>query len=1115
MKTRMSGAAALVMLIALAGGAPAEQNQTPAGPAKPALSTKIDPARQAAWEAADAQAAQRVNDFDAAVKAGDADRIRRTALDLGSDPIAVQKLNRGRPDLVDAHTQVNDAIRAQTRQNIRENMASTWNASHPPDQQIKPENVEIYEPTNYRDPNAKPKSPQDWDVTLRVNGRDVPPPDAQGIVDKSYYDAAGGTKTFGEGTTPAQAARRQSIETTHRGSLEAYNEPDKVIGRPGEPPDPGSPLKDPDQLTHAIEHKSVKAAERAGEARAAGDEIGGVQQDFEQMRQASKQYDGITKPRVEAAGGKVNQHVENGMDILREVVDGKISPEEARARLADMGETPESMINKAAGQAEAAQKLKPPPKPSSPDEGGGPRRVAADTPDDTPPATTDSPDGKPPATADTPDGQPRATGDAPEGRSPMNADAPDGPPRTTADAPDGVPARAPADTPDGAPRATNVDAPDAPARGTVDTPDGAPRGPSVDGPDGQPRVTTDTPEGAPPGKFHDVIDKVGKGMQAIDILSNAEDFKKAAKEGDVGGMAHALVNTADGAVGGPIATLGILKDRGQRGIETAETLLAAQRRAEEANELAMRLDLRKNGYTKEQVDAIMRARAAGDGGPLDAAYEKLGKDKPTPMDVAITKEEMDGIYLREVGDNVVEVAAGIKDKTIKAGRFVKEAGEDVGEIAGGLADGDTRREVIDQVADNVSIGNLRDGLDAWGTNRKADQDREGARQTMEDRLVERGIPRDDARRAADAWNEGDRAELAALLDLIRQNRKPPPAAGGAESGDASAGPEPADTIAPSDGLKGEPEAGEPGTTDDASPGGGLTSFLSGRSDRTDANGRDTFGLMTGQQNLSDASTRGDQADRDARNLLNNAGQEAQNTAQRSSAETADGDRANSWGNAIGNGVQQGVEKGVNAAGETFAHIAADHASAAIFGGPKSGGHPPEDGGGTGNAGTAGGTSTGGGQTAAGTGGSTVRSGTRHGDAGDRHSGGTATTRHGSGAATAVQHGGGGSGTRRGGHPASATATAVLTGSGGKIVSVGTTPHGQTLTCPGCGKTFVVYTGGPHMCPYCVTMSCPKCGFTKNYLRGTEPSGCPACAARARGGAKGGTGGGGGGISGAW
>ena len=85
-------------------------------------------------------------------------------------------------------------------------------------------------------------------------------------------------------------------------------------------------------------------------------------QEFEQMRQASKQYDKITKPRVEVAGGKVNAKVDEGMGVLRDAGAGKISPEQARAKLSQMGETTESIIGKASGQAEAAQKLKALPK---------------------------------------------------------------------------------------------------------------------------------------------------------------------------------------------------------------------------------------------------------------------------------------------------------------------------------------------------------------------------------------------------------------------------------------------------------------------------------------------------------------------------------------------------------------------------------------------------------------------------------------------------------------------------------------------------------------------------------------------------------------------------------
>ncbi|MEI7751416.1 MAG: hypothetical protein WCJ71_04910 [Candidatus Omnitrophota bacterium] len=337
------------------------------GGAALALDTKVDPSKQAAWETAQAEAAKRLADFEAAVKAGKPERIRKAGLELQSDPIAVQKLNQAdRPDLVEAHNQVTEKIKTGAKENIKENMAKEWNKTHPNEKPITKKDVEIYEPTNYKDPSAKPKSGQDWDVTVRVKGVDVPPTQSQKVVEKSYYDAAGGEKTFGNrapGVTTEQAAaaaaHKQAVETTHGKSPEAYNQPETILGTKTEKPKTGERLSDPEQLTHAIENKSNISSNKAAEATAAGNSTEAVRQETEQMRQASKQYDKITKPRVEAAGGNVHSQVEKGMEIVRDAGAGKISPEQARAELAKMGETPESMISKASGQAEAAQKLKP------------------------------------------------------------------------------------------------------------------------------------------------------------------------------------------------------------------------------------------------------------------------------------------------------------------------------------------------------------------------------------------------------------------------------------------------------------------------------------------------------------------------------------------------------------------------------------------------------------------------------------------------------------------------------------------------------------------------------------------------------------------------------------
>jgi hypothetical protein len=321
-------------------------------------SKTVDPVRQTAWKAANAQAKRRITTFENAVKTGNADAIRKATLDLQSDPLAVQHLNRsGRTDLIEAHNRQTGEIKRATRQNIKEEMVRQWNNKNPNDP-ITIADVEIAEPTNYRPAGDAPKVGQDWDVTVRVRGKDVPTSLSQPVVEESFFKAAGGEQTFGKGTTPKDAAHRQAVEVTDSKSLESYKEPEKILGKDGQAPDHRQRLDNPEDLGRVIEHKSNQAGEKAAKARGKGNEVDAVRQDYEQMRQAVKQYDKISDPRVKAEGGKVGNQVEKGMEIMREVADLKISPEEGRARLAEMGETPDSITRKAAGQIEAAQKLK-------------------------------------------------------------------------------------------------------------------------------------------------------------------------------------------------------------------------------------------------------------------------------------------------------------------------------------------------------------------------------------------------------------------------------------------------------------------------------------------------------------------------------------------------------------------------------------------------------------------------------------------------------------------------------------------------------------------------------------------------------------------------------------
>ncbi|NLF22947.1 MAG: hypothetical protein GX590_07275, partial [Lentisphaerae bacterium] len=425
-------------------------------------SKSVDPVRQTAWKAANAQAKRRITTFENAVKSGNADRIRKATLDLQSDPLAVQQLNRsGRTDLIDAHNLETRSIQSATKQNIKDEMVRQWNQKNPNDP-ITAADVEVFEPTNYRKPGEAPKVGQDWDVTVRVRKKDVPASLSQPVVEDAFFKAAGGEKTFGKGTSPKEAAHRQAVEVTDSKSLESYKEPEKILGKDGQAPDHRQRLDNPEDLGRVIEHKSNQAANKAAESRGKGNEVDAVRQDYEQMRQAVKQYDKVSDPRVKAEGGKVGNQVEKGMEVMREVADLKISPEEGRAKLAEMGETPESITRKAAGQVEAAQKLKP----QTAGDGGRTQTAA---------------DGKKPQTT-TDGGKTAARGDAPDAAKPPT-DAP-----STA----GGKAESPKPTTDGGKTAAGSDtaAPtDAPstAGGKAESP--------VRGPE-SPKPTTDAPSTA-------------------------------------------------------------------------------------------------------------------------------------------------------------------------------------------------------------------------------------------------------------------------------------------------------------------------------------------------------------------------------------------------------------------------------------------------------------------------------------------------------------------------------------------------------------------------------------------------------------------------------------------
>ncbi len=333
------------------------------------------------------------------------------------------------------------------------------------------------------------------------------------------------------------------------------------------------------------------------------------------------------------------------------------------------------------------------------------------------------------------------------------------------------------DAPDGGPR---VDG-DAPRGPRVDLPD-APRGPRGDLPDAPRSVKGDLPDapsGAQPGKMGKALDVAGKGMMAVDTFATAEDVKEALKEGDMKKLRGTLAEGADGLAGSPVATGRMVKDRlvdahGEKNDEQAQARAVAR----EANEQQMRVDLRKGGFGKEEVDKIMDAAAKGDDEALKAGYAKIGKEMPKPVATDPTVGESLKNYGHEVVENTDEVVDGMAERTAKAGRFVKQTGKDLVEIGSGLTEDGVVDQIRENQKDNWSSDNLKAGADhiytqgrqAVGIDATDEERLEQAAKELAEKMVGKGVSPTEAEQAARQvmLHPDDTQAVERMRDLVRE-----------------------------------------------------------------------------------------------------------------------------------------------------------------------------------------------------------------------------------------------------------------------------------------------------------------------------------------------------------
>lgn len=310
-----------------------------------------------------------------------------------------------------------------------------------------------------------------------------------------------------------------------------------------------------------------------------------------------------------------------------------------------------------------------------------------------------------------------------------------------------------------------------PAGQVADVPKG--KGPTADVPDNPKGRGVNTPEGKPPGKLGKGLEKVGKGMIAVDILSGAEDFKEAAKKGDVEGMKDAAVATADSFTGGAKGTYDVVTTKLGDAGEVADKEDYTQKKVGEEVRQQLEAKARRMGASKEAAKEAMDAYEKGDKSKFHDLVKELqakgAKDTRTPRPVDPGKApDMEGDDT--AWDRTKEVGKGMAERVKKAGKFLDDTRKDLTEIGTGLADKDTRDAVIEQVKENTSIENIRAGLDARDLSNKADADRAAARRRLADKLVEQGASRDEVEKAVSEWDKGDRHTLDALKERIEQER---------------------------------------------------------------------------------------------------------------------------------------------------------------------------------------------------------------------------------------------------------------------------------------------------------------------------------------------------------
>ena len=321
----------------------------------------VDTHRVEAYIRAVKQAKRKVERFKQAVKSGDTTRIKQATLEIQEDPAAIKALNKENTFVKKHFVDTTERIQAETIEGIKKRVAKEYG--------VKPEDVRV---KNFTNPSSEVKAGHDWDVTVTVKKKvpqkggvhyeDIPYKKVEDIVHKSYFDAAGGKKSYPKSSAKS-FAENHHVEVTSKHHAEAYEGGSDYIKNTTK-----YKIKDPEKLAKTIKYKSTIEKEKARKYEGDGALEKAEVSKHEQARQYTKQYEKHIEPRIKERGGRVPENVRKGTEILRKI--GKPSkklgriytPADADADLAKLGkhgETVESIIKKGSALVESGQKFGP------------------------------------------------------------------------------------------------------------------------------------------------------------------------------------------------------------------------------------------------------------------------------------------------------------------------------------------------------------------------------------------------------------------------------------------------------------------------------------------------------------------------------------------------------------------------------------------------------------------------------------------------------------------------------------------------------------------------------------------------------------------------------------